>query len=622
MFKLWKRNKDKGSLNGGAKTKKKRKIALCACAAALLACVTGASVMLGLNSHNDGIGGNGFINTGIGGNGANSATGNISTTANDWKYKVALKATAEKSLEDLWNEVCSYNDGTVYAVLEQDWVAPATAAGFGSGPNFDTGAINVAAGKNIIIDLNGYKIDRNLSNVSALSGGVCLAVEPSGTLEVIDSSSAQTGKVTGGNIDGSGGGVWLEGKFILSGGSITENKAGDASTDYIGAGVMVYGGEFIMNGGEISNNKITNCKNYALGGGICVIKGGSFTMNGGLISENENSSSKYSGGLAVYTEQSGSKCTINGGLITRHGLNDNAGTVVDTEADAYFTMNGGEISDNKADTGTIHLSSAAGEINGGKICNNRIRSAAEGNTEKYGGPAAYIYNSLLTMNGGEISGNTTTIGPSAVSLDPTSSFTMTGGLITDNTTTDTAKVIPYTVAGTSGGSKTVPFGAVAQWKDASVGAEIELSGGKIIGNHGGGVRPTMNWSGTNLTSVKNSMTKLYVSGPVIITDNDDYNVYLAYRYVGGTGANNYCGLVVKLKGNPVVNGRAPNIGLYYDCTGGFQLVSVTDKNYNWTSTADYEGWGQEFGKYFFADRTGTSITMINDSVTKCVFVNG
>ncbi|MDE6105459.1 MAG: hypothetical protein K2G38_07250, partial [Clostridia bacterium] len=148
MFKLWKRNKDKG----GVKVKKPRKIALFACAAALLASVTGASIMLGLNSHNGGnLGGDSFINTGIEGNTASATSAAVTTIANDWKYKVVMKHTTEKSLEDLWNEACSYTDGTVYVIFEENWTAPNTTGdGFGSGANFDTGAINVAAGKNIV----------------------------------------------------------------------------------------------------------------------------------------------------------------------------------------------------------------------------------------------------------------------------------------------------------------------------------------------------------------------------------------------------------------------------------------------------------------------------------------
>ncbi|MDE6613635.1 MAG: hypothetical protein K2K28_03675, partial [Clostridia bacterium] len=397
---------------------------------------------------------------------------------------------------------------------------------------------------------------------------VCVAVAANGKLEVIDSSAAQTGKITGGNIDGSGGGVWVEGDFTLSSGSITGNKAGDANTDSIGAGVMVYGGEFTMNGGTISKNILTNGKTYALGGGVCVNNGGKFTMNGGEISENENQSTKTPTGLGVYVEDSGSQFILNGGKITKHGLTDKADNAVDVEAGGKLIINGGEISGNVTNYGAVHASSAESfEMNGGKICNNRIRSSAEGNKEIYGGAGTYLYNTSFTMNGGEISGNTTPIGPSAVSLDATASFKMTGGIITDNTTTAMATIKPLLAAGSV--QKTVPFGAVSQFMDfAGKACTIELAGGKIVGNHGGGVRPTMYWNqtGTNASAqsnLRNSMTQLIISGPAVVVDNDDWDIYLASRgYVGGSTNSNFFGIMVKLQGNPVKDGYAPNIGLY------------------------------------------------------------
>jgi len=83
-----------------------------------------------------------------------------------------------------------------------------------------------------------------------------------------------SGAISGNTARVDGGGMYNEGTFVMAGGEITDNIAGDW-----GGGVCNYfGGIFNMTGGEISNNKA------AVGGGV--FNGGTFSMSDGEITGN------------------------------------------------------------------------------------------------------------------------------------------------------------------------------------------------------------------------------------------------------------------------------------------------------------------------------------------------
>ncbi|MDR2662551.1 MAG: carboxypeptidase regulatory-like domain-containing protein, partial [Treponema sp.] len=93
-----------------------------------------------------------------------------------------------------------------------------------------------------------------------------------------------------------------------------------------------------------------------------------------------------------------------------------------------FTMNGGEISGNTSGGGGggIYFSSSSFTMNGGEI---------SGNTSSSGG-GVYVSSGTFTMNGGEISGNTVTSSSGGGGIYfSSSSFTMNGGEISGNTVT-------------------------------------------------------------------------------------------------------------------------------------------------------------------------------------------
>ncbi len=145
------------------------------------------------------------------------------------------------------------------------------------------------------------------------------------------------GKITNNSCRSSGGGVYVDcGTFNMFGGEISSNISGES-----GGGIDVsYGSTFTMTGGSISQNKAGN--GY-YGGGIDVSYGSTFTMDGGNITANE---SWKGGGVYVGEETSNGKNTfnMNGGTITSNTATINTGKQpgdgVYVASNSIFTMSG------------------------------------------------------------------------------------------------------------------------------------------------------------------------------------------------------------------------------------------------------------------------------------------
>ena len=79
-------------------------------------------------------------------------------------------------------------------------------------------ALTVPQGKTVVLELNGFTINRNLTEAAA-NGSVIIN---NGTLAITDTEG---GKIIGGNTTGNGGGILNNGTLTLYGGEITGNKA-------------------------------------------------------------------------------------------------------------------------------------------------------------------------------------------------------------------------------------------------------------------------------------------------------------------------------------------------------------------------------------------------------------
>jgi hypothetical protein len=186
----------------------------------------------------------------------------------------------------------------------------------------------ISDGKTVTLDLNGYTLSRNLSEVTEC--GNILRVTSNGTLTIKDSSGDNSGKITGGNDSDGGGGICNYGTLTLDGGTITGCKA------VYGGAVYVISGSFTMNGGVITDCSATDC------GGIYNTSGGTLYVKGGTI---QNCTSNGDGGGIVNY----GTATISGGTITGNHAKSRGGGVWNGSS-ATLTINGGTITSNRADT--------------------------------------------------------------------------------------------------------------------------------------------------------------------------------------------------------------------------------------------------------------------------------
>ena len=136
--------------------------------------------------------------------------------------------------------------------------------------------LRIPSGKTVVLDLNGHKIDRNLS--SAIEWGSVFEVR--GTLTVCDKSSGQTGVITGGNNTGDGGAFYITGGTLtLQGGNITGNHANNGGGIYADNDDSYSYTTLKIEGGIITNN--TASEN---GGGVYLRgQAARYTMEGAPV---------------------------------------------------------------------------------------------------------------------------------------------------------------------------------------------------------------------------------------------------------------------------------------------------------------------------------------------------
>ena len=199
-----------------------------------------------------------------------------------------LPATAFPALADgpdNFTNLQGLIDGTVAGntlVLSQDYTA-------GSGES------GLTIDKAITIDLNGYTIYRGLAEPT--TEGYVIKVDNNGALTIKDSSSAQTGKITGGNN--------------------VRPSSGNTDTNGQGGGVSVLsGGAFTMESGAITGNSALN------GGGVYSQTGSTVTITGGALTGNNATS--YGGGIYQYGALTlGGTVQITGNLNSTTGRAEN-----------------------------------------------------------------------------------------------------------------------------------------------------------------------------------------------------------------------------------------------------------------------------------------------------------
>jgi hypothetical protein len=303
--------------------------------------------------------------------------------------------------------------------------------------------------KNITLKGRGLTIDNNAALVTVISGSLELGTG----VFITDNKHSETASNSG------GGGVYVDqfGTFTMSGGKISGNTASTSSSDGYAYGGGVYVGSytnFIMSGGEISGN--TASANAASYGGGVYLASSPFgaTISGGKISGNRVITSAYSSsslGGGVYV---GRTFTMSGGEISDNTADSSSGSNNDSSSNSYgggiyakgaFTMNGGEISDNHVLSDTysnaaLFISYGGGVYTEGPftMSSGTISGNSAEATRVSRGGGVYT-EGTFAMSGGTISGNaaSASVYSSAsagggVYVVSEGTSTMSGGEISDN----------------------------------------------------------------------------------------------------------------------------------------------------------------------------------------------
>ena len=271
--------------------------------------------------------------------------------------------------------------------------------------DMDDTALLVPANKTVVLDLNGFVLDRGLiaadGTATHADQGSVIAV--AGELTVKDSGASKEHKFTQEEIsiltydevhtvkqwvrdeNAVSGYETVTGGCIIGGTGTYTDFSSNYYYYYVGGGVNIMGGgKLTVKGGNIVGNTANN------GGGVWAVDGASFVLNDGGVIGNiayfDQPESKVSndvggngGGVCIcglLNEEKNAQFEMNGGKISRNTADSTGGVEL---SHALFTMNGGEISDNEAQSaGGIDVCSSEARITNGKICRNKVTNNASG----------------------------------------------------------------------------------------------------------------------------------------------------------------------------------------------------------------------------------------------------
>ena len=212
----------------------------------------------------------------------------------------------------------------------------------------------IRANKDVVLDLNGYTLDRNM--IKAGASGYVIYIEDGAALTVTDSSGNDKGRITGGAAV-NGGGIYCAGTLIFQGGTVTGNKA-------------------------TSN-----------GGGIYV--SGTATIAGGVIGGNRSEGD--GGGLYCQSSLKVSNVTFTGGVIENNTAAGNGGGIC-CSYNIFLYTSGGVVRGNTAKYGGgVCLKSAFAEIKNTEIKGNRAETLG-GGMYVFSHSLLQAYSSLISEN--------------------------------------------------------------------------------------------------------------------------------------------------------------------------------------------------------------------------------
>ena len=233
----------------------------------------------------------------------------------------------------------------------------------------------------VVLDLNGYTINRNIGD-EAVADGYVMKVASGANLTIKNGSATSEGVITGGYNLGDGGGIVNLGTLTLKHVTVSGNKVEENRSAY-GVGAGIYNN-------STSTLTIDTCivkENVAIGGGGGVhSEKGTLIINGGEIKN--NSSNNKGGGVRVKKNATITGCAIKDNLLAKKEANDGGGFYCDKGS--TVTLIDCEISGNNAERwgGGIYIYGDNTELT---LQGCRI----ENNTALTAGGGIYVYSGKL-----------------------------------------------------------------------------------------------------------------------------------------------------------------------------------------------------------------------------------
>lgn len=404
--------------------------------------------------------------------------------------------------------------------------------------------------ENIVLDGQGetYRWDRSL-----------LQVENGGSLTLQDGAVFQNNHT---NSDGGAIRVF-DGSLLMEGGTIRNNE-----TSFGGGGIYIYKGSFTLKNGTICNNIADRN-----GGGIYVGSEAAFRMENGEISGNTG----YSGGMLLDCPQT---AEITGGTIKENTATGTGGGIF---ARCQVHIKAAAITGNTATHGggisvlTTNGKAAGVVMDGGSIKGNAAKQMERGSWGDGGG--VYLDGAELTLNKGAIiSDNTAERDGGGIYSDGT--ITMNDGKITNNTGVYGGGI--YNEWSSNASIVTINGGEISgnTSKEGSGGGIVNhktliMTGGSVTGNkakeEGGGIYQYRDFQ---------------VSGTVRITGNTESggktsNVFLDYKTYNETEPNRYITIV-----SPGLSSGS-QIGVNINPNKDLNITqAINDKDYSEYFTSD------------------------------------
>ena len=386
-----------------------------------------------------------------------------------------------------------------------------------------------------------------------------LQVENGGSLTLQDGAVFQNNHT---NSDGGAIRVF-DGSLLMEGGTIRNNE-----TSFGGGGIYIYKGSFALKNGTICNNIADRN-----GGGIYVGSEAAFRMENGEISGNTG----YSGGMLLDCPQT---AEITGGTIKENTATGTGGGIF---ARCQVHIKAAAITGNTATHGggisvlTTNGKAAGVVMDGGSITGNAAKQMERGSWGDGGG--VYLDGAELTLNKGAIiSDNTAERDGGGIYSDGT--ITMNDGKITNNTGVYGGGI--YNEWSSNASIVTINGGEISgnTSKEGSGGGIVNhktliMTGGSVTGNkakeEGGGIYQYRDFQ---------------VSGTVRITGNTESggktsNVFLDYKTYNETEPNRYITIV-----SPGLSSGS-QIGVNINPDKDLNITqAVNDKDYSKYFTSD------------------------------------